>query len=52
MPHSSFKRNVTDNGAGVGKSPCGQTIDYAIERDMKMKLQMHFKFCSNPPKRF
>ena len=26
MPHSNFKRKVTDNGAGVGKCPCGQTF--------------------------
>ena len=38
--------------SGIGKCFCGQTFDYASERDRKMKLQMHHKFCSNPPKGF
>ena len=27
MPQSSFKRKVTDNGAGVGRCACGQTFE-------------------------
>ena len=29
MPYSNFKRKVTDNGAGVGRCPCGQTFECA-----------------------
>ena len=52
MPHSNFKWRTTEFSLGVGKCSCGQTLDLAPERDMKMKLQMHLKFCSNPPKGF
>ena len=38
--------------SGIGKCPCGQTFDYASERDRKMKFRLHLKFCSNPPKGF
>ena len=49
MPHINFKRTATEFSSGVGKCSCGQTLDFASERDMKMKLRMHVKFCSNPP---
>ena len=52
MPHSSFKDRSQEFNTGVGKCPCGQTFEYTSERDMKMKLQMHCRFCSNPPKGF
>ena len=52
MPHSNFKERSHQFNLGVGKCPCGQTFDYMSERDMKMKLRMHRKFCSNPPKGF
>ena len=52
MPHSNFKRRSHIFSSGVGKCSCGQTLDFASERDMKMKLRMHLKFCSNPPKSF
>ena len=29
MTHSSFKRKVTDDRAGVGRCPCGQTFECA-----------------------
>ena len=48
MPHSSFKRKVTDNGAGVGRCPCGQTFECASEPELAMKC----RFCSNPPLAF
>ena len=47
MPHSSFKRKVTDNGAGVGRCPCGQTFECASERELAMKHRIHRRFCSN-----
>ena len=52
MPHSNFKERSHQFNSGVGKCPCGQTFDYASERHTKMKLRMHRKFCSNPPKGF
>ena len=52
MPHSNFKERSQEFNTGVGKCPCGQTFEYTSERDMKMKLRMHCRFCSNPPKGF
>ena len=52
MPHSYFKWRATEFSSGVGKCSCGQIFDFASERDMKMKLRMHLKFCSKPPKSF
>ena len=52
MPHSNFKERSQEFNTGVGKCPCGQTFGYTSERDMKMKLRMHCRFCSNPPKAF
>ena len=52
MPHSDFKQRATEFTSGVGKCSCGQTFDFASERDMAMKLRMHRKICSKPPKGF
>ena len=52
MPHSNFKRKVTDNGAGVGRCPCGQTFECASERELVMKHRIHHRFCSKPPLTF
>ena len=52
MPHSNFKERSQEFNTGVGKSPCGQTFEYKSERDMKMKLQMHRRLCSNLPVAF
>ena len=52
MPHSSFKRKVIDNGARVGRCPCGQTFECASERELAMKHRIHHRFCSNPPLAF
>ena len=49
MLHSSFKDRAYEFNSGIGKCPCGQTFEYTSERDMKMKLRMHLRFCSNPP---
>ena len=48
MPHSNFKRNVTEFEAGVGRCSCGQTFECATERELAMKHRMHWRFCSNP----
>ena len=52
MPHSNFKERSQVFNTGVGKCSCGKTFEYASERDMKIKLQMHRRFCSNPPLAF
>ena len=52
MPQSNFKGRSRIFNSGVGKCSCSQTFDFTSERDMKMKLIMHLKFCSNPPKSF
>ena len=52
MPHSNFKDRSHQFNSGIGKCPCGQTFEYTSERDMKMKLRMYCRFCSNPPKGF
>ena len=52
MPHSNFKNKAYEFNSGIGKCPCGQTFEYTSERDMKMKLRMHLRFCCNLPKGF
>ena len=52
MPHSNFKDRAYEFSTGIGKCPCSQTFKYTSERDMKMKLPMHRRFCSNPPVAF
>ena len=52
MPHSNSKDKAYEFHLGIGKCPCGQTFEYTSERDMKMKLQIHLRFCSNLPKVF
>ena len=52
MPHSNFKDKAYAFNTRVGKCSCGKTFEYASERDMKMKLRMHLKFCCNPPLAF
>ena len=52
MPHSNFKDRSHQFNSGIGKCPCGQTFEYASERDIKMKRRIHHRFCSNPPLTF
>ena len=52
MPHSNFKDKAYVFNTGVGKCHCSQTFECTSERDMKMKLRMHRRFCSNPPVAF
>ena len=49
MPHSNFKERSHTLYSGVGKCPCGQTFNFASEREQNMKIQMHCKVCPNPP---
>ena len=52
MPHSNFKRKVTDNGDRVGRCPCGRTFECASEQELAMKHRIDHKFCFNPPVAF
>ena len=52
MPHNNFKDKSHTLSSEVGKCSCGQTFDYASERDWKLKFRLHLKFCSKPPKGF
>ena len=52
MPHSKFKERSQEFNTRVGKCPCGHTFEYTSERDMKTKVRMHRRFCSNPSKGF
>ena len=52
MPHSNFKRKVTEFETGVGRCSCGQTFECASERELAMKRRMHHRFCSNLPAAF
>ena len=52
MPHSNFKWRATEFNLRVGKCSCGQTFECTSERDTNMKLRMHCKFCSKPPRVF
>ena len=48
IPHSMFKAKPHPHNSGVAKCPCGQTIDFASERDRNMKIRMHNKVCPKP----
>ena len=48
MPRSYRNPNIQLD-SGVNRCPCGQTFKNRMQRDFKMKLQMHLKFCPNPP---
>ena len=50
MPHSSFKARSHVLNSGAGKCSSDQTFDFASEKEMNMKLQIHCKVCSKPPK--
>ena len=52
MPHSNFKERSQAFNTGVEKFSCGKTFEFASEREMKMKLRMRRRFCSNPPVAF
>ena len=52
IPHRNFKERSRSFNRGVGKCSCSQTLEYASERDMAMKLRMHSRFCSKPPAGF
>ena len=47
MPHSKFRMRTVPLKSGFIKCPCGYVYEYGTERDMKMKLRMHLKICTN-----
>ena len=47
--HSQLKNRPIYLDEGVSKCPCGQTIAYASERDINIKLPLHCKVCTKPP---
>ena len=48
MPHSKFKDKNYEEGTGIIICTCGQTFNYASEREVRMKIRLHNKFCPNP----
>ena len=47
MPHSKFKAKNYEEGTGMVICSCGQTFNYAMERETGMKIRLHNKFCSS-----
>ena len=46
MPHSKSKLCIPSwLGSVVVKCSCGQTFEHESDRDFKMKMRMHNKFC-------
>ena len=50
MPCSNFKDIPYALGLGVRNCSCGQIFAYTSERDRELKILLHHKFCSKPPK--
>ena len=50
MPHSNFKDKSYTLSSGVRNCSCGQTFGYTSERERELKIRLHHKFCSKPPK--
>ena len=50
MRHSNFKDKAYALGLGVRNWSCSQTFGYASEREWKLKIRLHHKFCSKPQK--
>ena len=49
MLHSNNTGKIEGWKLGTIKCSCSQTLMYKSERERGVKLQMHRKFCSNPP---
>ena len=48
MSNSTFIERSNIYNSGIVKCSCGQAFTFASERDMKIKLRMHHKFCTDP----
>ena len=51
MPHSKFKSNVELSSNGLTVCTCGKSFT-GLDRDRNKNIQLHKKFCSNPPKSY
>ena len=49
MPHSKLKNRPIYLDSVVLNCFCGQTFNFASERDLNTKLQLHRKVCSKLP---
>ena len=45
MPHNRSMSKIWDSGKGIIRCSCGQTLNYSSEREEKMKIRIHEKFC-------
>ena len=50
MPHNKFTDKLYALSLGVRNCSSCQTFGYASERDRELKIRLHHKFCSKPPK--
>ena len=49
MPHTTFIQRSNIYNSGTEKCSCSQAFNFPSEKDMKMKLRMHCKYCTDPP---
>ena len=45
MPQNRSMSKICDSGKGIIWCSCGQTFNYSSEREEKMKIRIHEKFC-------
>ena len=51
MPHSKFSEKPAFNkNYRFLKCTCGQYLEFKSKREEKLKVRLHSKNCSNPPK--
>ena len=51
MPHSKFSEKPAFNeNYRFLKCTCGQYLEFKSKREEKLKIRLHSKNCSNPPK--
>ena len=47
MPQGKFKCRPIYFARGIMKCLCGRTLEFELDKDLKMKIQMHSKVCCN-----
>ena len=51
MPNTKFsEKHAFNENHGFLKCTCGQYLEFKSKREEKLKIQLHSKNCSNPPK--
>ena len=45
MAHNRSMSKICDSGKGIIRCSCGQTFNYSSEREEKIKIRIHEKFC-------